>query len=91
VLDRDGLLRRKPLAHYAFRLAQVYQGPESGLTAERIESIRAPVVLVCSERWVSPEAVRHLSPTIRVEWLGTRHHIHWDHPDEVAARIMELA
>jgi pimeloyl-ACP methyl ester carboxylesterase len=91
VLDGDGLLRRRPVAHYALRLAQVYQGPESGLTAERIESIRAPVVLLCSETWVSPEAVSHLAPTIRVEWLGTRHHIHWDHPDEVAARIMELA
>ena len=90
-LDGDGLLRRKPFAHYALRLAQVYQGPESGLTAERIESIRAPVVLLCSETWVSPEAVSQLSPAIRVEWLGTRHHIHWDHPDEVAATIRELA
>jgi hypothetical protein len=26
-----------------------------------------------------------------VEWLGTRHHIHWDHPDDVAARIRELS
>jgi pimeloyl-ACP methyl ester carboxylesterase len=90
-LDRDGLLRRKPLAHYALRLAQIYQGPESGLTAERIESIRAPVVLLCSETWVHPDAVDGLSPAIRVDWLGTRHHIHWDHPDEVAARVMELA
>ena len=38
-LDGDGLLRRKPYAHYALRLAQIYQGPESGLTAELIESI----------------------------------------------------
>jgi pimeloyl-ACP methyl ester carboxylesterase len=90
-LDGDGLLRRKPFAHYALRLAQIYQGPDSGLTAERIESIRTPVVLLCSETWVSPDAVRSLSPTIRVEWLGTRHHIHWDHPDEVAATIRELA
>jgi pimeloyl-ACP methyl ester carboxylesterase len=90
-LDGDGLLRRKPFAHYALRLAQIYQGPDSGLTAERIESIHAPVVLLCSETWVSPEAVSHLSPTIRVEWLGARHHIHWDHPDEVAAWIRELA
>ena len=90
-LDGDGLLRRKPYAHYALRLAQIYQGPESGLTAELIESIGAPVVLLCSETWVSREAVSRLSPTTRVEWLGTRHHIHWDHPDEVAARIRELA
>ena len=90
-LDGDGLLRRKPYAHYALRLAQIYQGPDSGLTAERIESIRAPVALLCSETWVSPEAVSTLSPTIRVEWLGTRHHIHWDHPGEVAATIEELA
>jgi hypothetical protein len=26
-----------------------------------------------------------------IEWLGVRHHIHWDHPDEVAARILEPA
>lgn len=90
-LDGDGLLRRKPFAHYALRLAQIYQGPESGLSAGLIESISAPVVLLCSEAWVSREAVSHLSPTIRVEWLGTRHHIHWDHPDEVAARIRELS
>jgi pimeloyl-ACP methyl ester carboxylesterase len=90
-LDGDGLLRRKPFAHYALRLAQIYQGPESGLTVEQIESIRSPVVLLCSETWVSRDAVSGLPPTVRVEWLGTRHHIHWDHPDEVAARIMDLA
>jgi pimeloyl-ACP methyl ester carboxylesterase len=90
-LDGAGLLRRKPFAHYALRLAQIYQGPESGLTAEQLASIRSPVILLCSETWVSRDAARRLPSTIRVEWLGTRHHIHWDHPDEVAARIMEFA
>jgi pimeloyl-ACP methyl ester carboxylesterase len=90
-LDGDGLLRRKPQAHFALRLAQIYQGPESGLTVERLESIRVPIVLLCSETWVREDAVGRLSPEIQVEWLGTRHHIHWDHPDEVAARITELA
>jgi pimeloyl-ACP methyl ester carboxylesterase len=90
-LDGEGVLRRKPLAHYALRLAQIYQGPDSGLTVEQIGSIGSPVILLCSETWVSRDAARRLPSTIRVEWLGTRHHIHWDHPDEVAARIMEFA
>lgn len=90
-LDGGGLLRRKPRPDYALPLAQTYQGPDSGLTREHIASIRAPVALLCSETWVDRQAVASLPAAIRVEWLGTRHHIHWDHPDEVAARIMELA
>jgi pimeloyl-ACP methyl ester carboxylesterase len=89
--DGSGLLRRKPLPGFALRLAQTYQGRESGLTVEKIGAIACPVKLLCSKAWVSPDAVERLSPRIQVEWLGTRHHIHWDHPDEVAARILELA
>lgn len=85
------LLRRKPLPGFALRLAQVYQGRESGLTAEKIGAVGCPVTLLCSESWVSRDAVSGLSSHVRVEWLGLRHHIHWDHPDEVAARILELA
>jgi pimeloyl-ACP methyl ester carboxylesterase len=88
--DGAGRLRRKPLPSFALRLAQTYQGRESGLTAERIAAISCPVTLLCSETWVSPDAVKRLSSDIRVEWLGLRHHIHWDHPDEVATRILEL-
>lgn len=90
-LDGDGLLRRKPHPAFALRLAQIYQGPESGLTLERIESIGCPVVLLCSETWVQREALGRLSPSIRVEWLGEHHHLHWDHPDEVVDRIKALA
>jgi pimeloyl-ACP methyl ester carboxylesterase len=89
--DGAGRLRRKPLPGFALRLAETYQGRESGLTAEKIEAIGCPVTLLCSETWVSEDAVKRLSPRIRVEWLGLRHHIHWDHPDEVTARILELA
>lgn len=89
--NSNGLLRRKPLPGYALPLAQTYQGPESGLTAETIGSIACPVVLLCSETWVGQEAVAELPPRIRVEWLGRRHHLHWDHPDAVAARILEFA
>ena len=39
----------------------------------------------------SPDAVERLTSWVRIEWLGTRHHVHWDHPAEVAARILELA
>jgi pimeloyl-ACP methyl ester carboxylesterase len=94
-LDGDGLLRRKPHPAFALRLAQIYQSPESGLTLERIEATRCPVILLCSESWVQGSEVRRtlagLPPLIRVEWLGTRHHLHWDHPDEVANRIKGLA
>jgi pimeloyl-ACP methyl ester carboxylesterase len=86
-----GRLRRKPLPGFALRLAQTYQGRGSGLTPEKIEAISCPVTLLCSESWVSPDAVERLPSRVRIEWLGTRHHIHWDHPDEVAARILELA
>jgi pimeloyl-ACP methyl ester carboxylesterase len=89
--DGNGRLRRKPEPAFALRLAQIYQGPESGLTLERIESIRCPVVLLCSDTWVRREALSRLSPRIRVEWLGERHHLHWHHPDEVADRIRVLA
>jgi pimeloyl-ACP methyl ester carboxylesterase len=90
-LDGDRLLHRKPRPDYALSLAQTYQGTASGLTVEAIESLRGPVILLCSETWVNPDALTGLSPRVRVEWLGTRHHIHWDHPDEVAATIAELA
>jgi pimeloyl-ACP methyl ester carboxylesterase len=90
-LDGKGLLRRKPLPAYALRLAQTYQGPESGLTHERVEAIPCPVVLMCSETWVRRDAVARLPSRIRVEWIGERHHLHWDHPDEVATRIAEFA
>jgi pimeloyl-ACP methyl ester carboxylesterase len=89
--DGDGFLRRKPYPAFALRLAQIYQGPESGLTAERIGSIRCPVVLLCSTTWVARDAVADVASHIRVEWLGERHHLHWDHPDAVADRILELA
>lgn len=90
-LDGAGLLRRKPRQEYALPLAQTYQGPDSGLTREHIASIGAPVVLLCSETWVDRQAVASLPDAVRVAWLGTRHHIHWDYPEEVAATIMELA
>ena len=89
--DGAGLLRRKPFPGFALRLAQTYQSRESGLTPERIEAIGCPVTLLCSESWVSPDAVEGLPARVHIEWLGLRHHIHWDHPDEVAARILELA
>jgi pimeloyl-ACP methyl ester carboxylesterase len=90
-LDGNGLLRRKPRPAYALRLAQTYQGPESGLTRDTIESIQCPVVLLCSTTWVQQEAVAGLPSRIRVEWIGERHHLHWDQPDEVAARILDFA
>jgi pimeloyl-ACP methyl ester carboxylesterase len=91
----DGRLRRKPHPAYALRLAQIYQSAESGLTAERIAAVRCPVVLLCSERWVHGDEVRQrlgsLPPHITVEWLDTGHHLHWDEPETVAARIRALA
>jgi pimeloyl-ACP methyl ester carboxylesterase len=89
--DDEGLLRRKPTPGYALPLAQTYQGQGSGLTARRIAAVRCPVTLLCSETWVSPDAVADLPPDVRVVWLGRRHHIHWDHPGEVAAEIRRLA
>jgi pimeloyl-ACP methyl ester carboxylesterase len=90
-LEGDGLLRRKPRPQYALPLAQTYQGRGSGLTTEMIAAVRCPVTLVCSETWVSRDAVAELPPHVRVVWLGKRHHIHWDHPDEVAAEVRRLA
>jgi pimeloyl-ACP methyl ester carboxylesterase len=93
--DGDGLLRRKPHPEYALRLGQLYQGPESGLTEERIAAARCPVRLLCSERWVHGDAVRDrladLPAHIGVEWLDTSHYLHWDAPEQIAERIRELA
>lgn len=89
--DAGGLLRRKPYPAYALPLAQTYQGRDSGLTSDKIAAVRCPVTLLCSETWVAPEAVSELPSRIRVQWLGERHHIHWDFPDEVAAEIGRLA
>jgi pimeloyl-ACP methyl ester carboxylesterase len=94
-LDGDGLLRRKPRPDYALRLGQIYQGPDSGLTDERIAAARCPVRLLCSERWVHGDDVRQrlaaLPGHIEVEWLDTSHYVHWDAPERVAERIRELA
>lgn len=88
-----GRLRRKPNPEFALRLAQIYQGPESGLTRERIEAARCPILMLCSESWVTgDEARRTLAELAGVEvaWLDTGHYLHWDAPDEVARRIREL-
>jgi pimeloyl-ACP methyl ester carboxylesterase len=94
-LDGDGLLHRKPHPGYALRLAQIYQGPDSGLTAERIAAARCRIVLLCSERWVHGDEVRErlagLPDHIEVEWLDTSHYVHWDDPDQVARRIRAFA
>jgi pimeloyl-ACP methyl ester carboxylesterase len=94
-VDGNGLLRRKPHPEYALRLGQLYQGPDSGLTEERIAAARCPVRLLCSERWVHGDDVRKRLATlpahIEVEWLATSHYVHWDAPDPVADRIRELA
>lgn len=90
----DGRLRRKPDPEYALKLAQIYQGPESGLTRERIEAARCPVLMLCSENWVSGDEARNILARLsnaEVVWLDTSHYLHWDAPDEVARRIMELA
>lgn len=94
-LDGNGLLHRKPRPDYALRLGQLYQGPDSGLTEERIAAARCPVRLLCSERWVHGEAVSErlaaLPDHIAVEWLDTSHYVHWDARERVAERIRELA
>jgi pimeloyl-ACP methyl ester carboxylesterase len=93
-LNGDGLLRRKPDPEYALRLAQVYQGPESGLTSERIEAARCPVLMLCSEAWVTGDGARSMLAALRnveVVWLDTSHYLHWDAPDEVVRRTRELA
>lgn len=94
-LDGEGVLRRKPLADFALRLGQIYQGPESGLTRERIAAAPCPVLLLCSEQWVHGDAARRkltgLPAHIEVEWLDSSHYLHWDQPTEVARRIREFA
>ena len=58
----------------SFGFAQVIPGPESGLTAERIESIRAPVVPPLGGG-VSPESRQPSLSDDPVEWLWNGHHI----------------
>lgn len=93
VPNGDGRLRRRPDLELAIRLAQIYQGPDSGLTRERIEAARCPVLMLCSETWVTgDEARRTLAEVdVAVEWLDTGHYLHWDAPDDVAYRIREFA
>lgn len=86
-----GRLRRKPDAEYALALAQIYQGPESGLTKEKIEAVRCPVTMLCSEQWVTGGDARRtldeLSGRVEVVWLDTSHYVHWDDPEEVVRRV----
>lgn len=93
--DGNGLLHRKPRAAYALRLAQIYQGPESGLTEERIAAARCHVLLLCSEKWVHGAEVRQrlasLPSHVETEWLDTGHYLHWDVPDRVSERIRAFA
>lgn len=91
--DGDGTLRRKPDPEYALPLAQLYMGPRSGLTRERIEAARCPVLMLCSEEWVTGEEARRTLAEldVAVEWLATGHYLHWDAPEEVARRIREFA
>jgi pimeloyl-ACP methyl ester carboxylesterase len=93
VPNGDGRLRRRPALELAVRLAEIYQGPESGLTAEKIEAARCPVLLLCSETWVTGEGARRTlaEVDVQVEWLDTGHYLHWDAPDDVAGRIREFA
>jgi pimeloyl-ACP methyl ester carboxylesterase len=88
-----GRLQRRPDLELAIRLAQIYQGPESGLTGERIEAARCPVLMLCSEEWVTGEEARRTLAEldVAVEWLATGHYLHWDAPEEVARRIREFA
>lgn len=93
VPNGDGRVRRRPDLDLAIRLAEIYQGPESGLSAEKIERARCPVLLLCSESWVTGEGARRTLAELdaTVEWLETGHYLHWDAPDEVAQRIGEFA
>ena len=93
VPNGDGRLRRRPDLDLAIRLAEIYQGPESGLTAEKIEAARCPVLLLCSEAWVTGEGARRTLAELDapVEWLDTGHYLHWDAPGDVASRIREFA
>ena len=92
VPNGDGRLRRRPDLELAVRLAEIYQGPESGLTAEKIEAAGCPVLLLCSEAWVTGEGARRTLAEIDVpvEWLDTGHYLHWDAPHDVAGRIREF-
>lgn len=92
VQNGDGTVRRRPDPEYALGLAEIYMGPDSGLTKERIEAARCPVLLLCSETWVGGNAGRILAEIdVDVEWFDTGHYLHWDAPAEVAARIREFA
>jgi pimeloyl-ACP methyl ester carboxylesterase len=88
-----GRVRRRPDLDLAIRLAEIYQGPDSGLTAEQIEAARCPVLLLCSKGWVTGEGARRTLAELDapVEWLETGHYLHWDAPDDVARRIREFA
>jgi pimeloyl-ACP methyl ester carboxylesterase len=93
VQNGAGRVRRRPDLELAIRLTELYQGPESGLTAEKIEAARCPVMLLCSEAWVTGEGARRklAEVDVPVEWLDTGHYLHWDAPHEVARRIREFA
>jgi pimeloyl-ACP methyl ester carboxylesterase len=93
VQNGAGRVRRRPDLELAIRLTEVYQGPDSGLTAAKIEAARCPVLLLCSEAWVTGEGARRqlAEVDVSVEWLDTGHYLHWDAPDEVARRIREFA
>jgi pimeloyl-ACP methyl ester carboxylesterase len=94
-LDGDGQLHRKPRPDYALRLGQIYQGPDSGLTLERMATARCPVLLMCSKRWVHGAEVKERLATlpahIEAKWLDTSHYVHWDEPGRVAERILAFA
>jgi pimeloyl-ACP methyl ester carboxylesterase len=94
VPNGDARLRRVPQLEYAIELARVYQGAESGLTREKIEAARCPVLMLCSEAWVTSEDARRTLGDLRgprVEWLDTSHYLHWDAPEAVARRIEVFA
>jgi pimeloyl-ACP methyl ester carboxylesterase len=93
VLNGDGRLRRRPEFELAVDLAEVYRGPDSGLTAEKIEAARCPVLLLCSEEWVTSADARQTlaALTADVEWMDTSHYLHWDDPEGVADRVRRFA
>jgi pimeloyl-ACP methyl ester carboxylesterase len=93
VQNGAGRVRRRPDLALAIRLAEIYQGPESGLTAEKIEAARCPVLLLCSLAWVTGELARRTLAELDapVEWLDTGHYLHWDAPEQVAGRLRKFA
>jgi pimeloyl-ACP methyl ester carboxylesterase len=93
VPNGDGRLRRRPEFELAVELAGLYRGPDSGLTAAKIEAARCPVLLLCSEEWVtSADARRTLEElTAEVQWMNTSHYLHWDNPAGVADRVRGFA